>query len=196
MFHVLAKKIMHSYSEKNMFKEDDEEIYVFGLNQLLTYLVNIITILFVGLVFGEVIEGIILTLSFVILRTYAGGYHATTPIKCFIGTVLILSLNLAIIKFVKLSSVVCLIVSIISGLIILLLAPMGCENKDLDQIEKVIYRKKVKVVWGIEFCIGVILLVLKCTTISKCIMLAHLTECISLILEAKSEKNKRCHIRC
>ena len=191
MFYKIAEKITDKYARENLFKEEDKEIYVFGLNQMITYITNMFTILILGIIFGEVFESIVYTVTFMLLRTYAGGYHAPTPRKCYLVTIIALLLTLSIIKWFEMSDVICLIIIIISGMIILFLAPVSCENKELDSVEKVIYRKKVYLVWGIEFCIGILLLMLEYTTISKSIMMAHLTVCIALTLETAKKKNKK-----
>ena len=66
-------------------------------------------------------------------------------------------------------------------------------NKKLDEIERMIYRKKIIVVWFIESFLAIFALILKHYEVSICIFMADIVLCVSILLgniEIKRIKKK------
>lgn len=116
------------------------------------------------------------------LRAYSGGYHAKTPIRCYILSTLSITAALSIIKFVSINRFICLGLLIISSVIILVLSPVETKNKPLDIVERIIYRRKTLIVWSVEICVALLFTLLKITEIHIAIMLAQMLISIALIL--------------
>lgn len=64
--------------------EKDKDLYAFGLGQGLFFILNLATTFFIGLCFGMIWQGVLFTLAYLSLRSYSGGYHANTPVGCYI----------------------------------------------------------------------------------------------------------------
>ena len=73
------------FANGNAF-EEKREIYSYGLELILMYLINTGTILLFGLFFGCFSETLILLASYALLQSFAGGYHAMTHLRCFLLT--------------------------------------------------------------------------------------------------------------
>lgn len=78
--------------------ETDDEIIRYGLEIVIMRGVFLILILVIGALMNCLIESIIFTVSYSVLRMYAGGCHAESRSKCFINSVLTLIIALIGIK--------------------------------------------------------------------------------------------------
>lgn len=182
MFTYFANRVTDFLIDKKIIDDNDREIYQYGFEQFFTTVLNIATMLLLGVIFGKIYQSIVLTLSFMVLRTYSGGYHASTPLRCYILTVISISAALSIMKFVAIKTFICLGLLILSGIVILLLSPVDTKNKPLDEIEKVIYRKKTIFVWSIETCAALVFIVLDITEIHIAIVFAQTIISVALML--------------
>ena len=81
MFASLTMKIVNFLIKNDVIKKDDQEIYIYGFDRILTPLLNIATTVLFGVILGELYQGLIFVFSFMALRKYSGGYHANTPIR-------------------------------------------------------------------------------------------------------------------
>lgn len=166
---------------KKVIKDDDREIYQYGFEQVFSSLLNIATMLLLGLILGKIYQSLVLILSFMALRSYSGGYHANTPLQCYLLTVMSISTALSIMKFITIDRFICLGLLVLSSVVILLLSPIGSKNKPLDEIEKIIYRKKTIIVWSVETCVAIVFIILDITEIHIAITLAQIIISIVLI---------------
>lgn len=64
-----------------------QEVYVYGIEIILSTLLEIMVILVSACFFSVFKEGFIFVILFMSLRIFTGGYHANTYKKCFIVTV-------------------------------------------------------------------------------------------------------------
>ncbi len=181
MFAKFSCKVTNYLLCKKVIKDDDREIYQYGFEQFFRTLLNVVTMLLLGIGFGEIYQCIILTVSFIALRSYSGGYHANTSLRCYILTVSSISAVLSIMKFIAINRFICLGLLVLSSVIILLFSPIGTKNKPLDEIEKIIYRKKTIIVWSVETCVALVFIVLNSTEIHIAITLALVIISIALI---------------
>lgn len=49
----------------------------------ITVLINLISTIVIGVIAGNVFESIAFLVFYIPLRSYAGGYHASTPRRCY-----------------------------------------------------------------------------------------------------------------
>lgn len=181
MISSAANNITNYLICKKVIKDDDREIYQYGFEQVFSSLLNIATMLLLGIILGKIYQSLVLILSFMALRSYSGGYHANTPLHCYLLTVMSISATLSIMKFITIDRFICLGLLILSSVVILLLSPIGSKNKPLDEIEKIIYRKKTIIVWSVETCVAIVFIILDITEIHIAITLAQVIISIALI---------------
>lgn len=189
MFVNISEKITNRLIQKNVIEDCNREIYLFGVEQFLTITLNIVTTIVIGLVLGKLWQSILFVLMFMVLRSYAGGYHASTPVGCYILTSSIITTALSVLKFIGINILVCVGLLIISGVAILILSPVQSENKPLDNIEFVIYRKKAIIVWMAEFMCAALCAIAGLKDMLMCILLAHIALVLSQLF-AKVENVK------
>lgn len=181
MISSAANNITNYLICEKVIKDDDREIYQYGFEQVFSSLLNIATMLLLGIILGKIYQSLVLILSFMALRSYSGGYHANTPLHCYLLTVMSISAALSIMKFITIDRFICLGLLVLSSVVILLLSPIGSQNKPLDEIEKIIYRKKTIIVWSVETCVAIVFIILDITEIHIAITLAQVIISIALI---------------
>lgn len=189
MFTKASDRIVANLIIKQIVNNEDKEIYSFGINRVLTIFLNVVTTLVLGLIYGQIFGVMLFFIAFILLRSYSGGYHASTPIKCYVLTVLLITAILSVMNFVYLHRYVCFGLSLLSGIIIIILSPSEAKNKPLDEIERIIYKRKTVSFLCIEVIIIIVSIGLNYIVISYALMLAIVTTAISLIVS-----NVRCSI--
>lgn len=182
MFTYISEKTVNRLIKKNVIDENDYEIYQYGLEQFFTTILNITTVVVIGFLFGELWQGLLFVIAFMALRSYAGGYHEPTPIRCYLLTTLIIALSLSAIKYIKINTFACVGLLVMSGIVILLFSPSESANKPLDDIEYIIYRRKALVIWFVEISIAVIFLFLNYMEVARCIVMSHLVLSVAIML--------------
>lgn len=75
---VMTEKITDILVSNEIIIEENSNLYSYGLQQGLLMILNIATILGIGMVLNMVWESIVFLLTFIPLRSNAGGYHAKT----------------------------------------------------------------------------------------------------------------------
>lgn len=182
MFANFTEKILSNMEKQHLIQTSQRSVYKYGINQLLNMLLNIFTFLMIGLFFHMITETIIFTATYIPLRTYAGGFHAKTPFRCWIISALMLILVLVIMKYADLGFLIYDIFAIISAIFILIFSPVEDKNKPLDKVEKKVYKKRGIFVFAVELLLFVIIRIFQKNTISMCIEIAWIALSIMLIL--------------
>lgn len=78
------------------------------------------------------------------IRSYAGGYHAQTPARCYLFSILIVIVSLLGLKYMELDFWVFLFIKAVSSGIIFFVVPLGSSNKPLSETELCIYRRRTR----------------------------------------------------
>ena len=99
----LSCKIGDDLVQSNIVKEEDAEIYIYGINQILTSVFNVSSALIIGLILGTFFETVVFMAAYIPLRIFAGGYHAKTSLRCYIFSVIMLVIVSLDIKYLPLA---------------------------------------------------------------------------------------------
>ena len=150
MFHRISVKITDKLISLKTINSVDRDIYEYGVQHILITLLNITTVIIIGIVLNAVIEAIAFITAFIPLRIFAGGFHFSTPIKCYIFSSCFVAAVLLAMRYVNKSILIYCLLYCLAILIILILSPVDDLNKPLDQVEKKVYRKKTIIVLGTE----------------------------------------------
>lgn len=78
------------------------------------------------------------------IRSYAGGYHAQTPARCYLFSILIVNVSLLGLKYMELDFWVFLFIMAVSSGIIFFVVPLESSNKPLSETELCIYRRRTR----------------------------------------------------
>lgn len=170
---------------------EDEEIYLYGMTELLNLIVVVALLFAVGIIFEEVWECIIFAACFMGLRKYAGGYHSKTRGRCLVLTVISVVLVLALLRFVKISMFVMCGFMIMNLIIILLLSPVDTKNNRLDNFEKKYCRRKTIIIILVELFLFHVFLKMGCSGLAEAIWGAWGMLAVSLLVESFLERRSR-----
>src|SRR5690606_35879503 len=151
-----SHKIVDWLIANGTIKAEDREIYLYGLQQGLIMILNIITTIIIGFCLSMVWQSIVFMVAYIPLRSFAGGYHARTQLKCYILSIVLTLAVLMMIKFFPATNVSIMILTGIASGIIAWLSPMEDSNKPLDEIEVKVYGKKTRVILIVEICVIII----------------------------------------
>jgi len=154
MFRNISVQIIDTLIESNTIKTEDKEIYLFGIQQMFTILLNAVTVVFLGILTKMLLQSVLFMTAFIPLRIYAGGFHSKTPLRCYIYSTCFLAVILLAMRFINVSFLIYCVLYIISSIIILWLSPAEDKNKPLDELEKSVYKKRTIMFWIIESLIG------------------------------------------
>lgn len=142
--------------DTDILKEEERDNFEYGLKQGLTILLNVFTVVIIGLIFGMLWQSIVFLIAYIPLRSYAGGYHAKTQLNCYLLSVLMIVLILMAMKFLLWTRLMILMVLMLSGSIVLALAPVEDKNKPLDSLEETIFKIRSRRILFIQCLIAVV----------------------------------------
>lgn len=149
----LSRKVGNNLVQSNIVKEEDAEIYIYGINQILVAMLNVSSALIIGLIFGTFFEVAIFLAAYIPLRSFAGGYHAKTPLRCYIFSVIMLIIVSIGMKHLYIADWVYYVFLAVAALIMIILSPVEDKNKPLDEKEHKIYKKRAVIIFTVEFVI-------------------------------------------
>lgn len=165
-----------------IIKTDEQELYAYGFWQGMFILLNLVTIVIIGLLARMLWQSMLFTITYVILRSMAGGYHARTQQGCYLFSVLLILAVLSMLKWFPWCTIWSVIISLTPTLAIFLLAPVEDENKPLDETEQIVYRKRSRYISLTLAIATLILLAVGLATIAHCIVASLLASAFMLVL--------------
>lgn len=123
--------------------KDEREIYTYGVWVLITSLFDVIEVLILGVLFHRLPEAIIYLAILMVLRSYTGGFHASTFGRCNAMVLGCYLMNLVLSWGIVLAGGcwITLILLFVSVGYICYAAPVEHANKALTDAEKIRYRK-------------------------------------------------------
>lgn len=129
--------IVNFFIRKNIFPEEQREIYQYGFELWVSSIIGILIVLAIGIISGRFWESIIFYIVFCFTRLFSGGFHATTYLLCKItfASVLILILVMDWI-FCGIVEYYWYLLYLYSFIIVCRFAPVENSNKELTKHEK------------------------------------------------------------
>ena len=174
-------------SVNDNIKEEDKELYKYGLRQGLFMILNILTTILLGYIFKNVWQAVIFMIAYSPLRVYAGGYHTKTQLRCYIFSIFLTIVVICANKYIPGTSQNIIIITIISCIIVFSLSPVEDRNKPLDKVEKAVYRKRSLYALLFEVILIILLLSIGFKFVALSVSISLLA--LSLMLIAGKVKN-------
>lgn len=117
-------------------------------------LLNVLTAFLIGLVTEKLFVVAVFTLSFMVLRSYTGGYHSDSRIFCYFGSNLVLFIPVYTeILFVWTDNYILIILLALAVGIIMVCSPMHSKNRKLDEAEQKHFGRKARVITVVQLII-------------------------------------------
>ena len=179
MISKLSNYLTEKLLSNGIIIDEDKELYIYGLFMLLSQLMFFIIACIFGLLLKCLFESIIFYIAFMLIRRYAGGYHASTETRCEILSTLSILACIVVIKLSKTYDIqtILLIIGAVSAVCIFVFCPLDTPEKPLSDKEFKYFRK---VSWLILLMIVVAIIV---SYVFK-FQMVLVPCCLSLILES------------
>ncbi len=183
----MEKRITDFLIRNGNAKEEERELIEFGLKQGAISAFSWACVFVVGFLFNMLLETFVFSIAFSQLRKYVGGYHTRSQITCYFFSMFSITGVLYTIKYVALNDIYLLAFGLIACIIIVALAPLGDENKELDELEIKIYGRRGKLVLLIEVILAIMFFIVHQGGLYRSIVLSILAVSVSLLI-AKLKK--------
>ncbi len=137
MISHISELILQYLLKSNVINDsdDDKEYHRYGIEITVSSLLNIILIMFIGILFHSVPESIVFLIFFMTIRQFTGGFHADTYFKC--NCLFCISFASVLIMYHfsegKITVWFSILISILCVAIILLKCPIENINKPIPE---------------------------------------------------------------
>jgi len=183
----ISEKLTLSLIESNIIDKEDEDLYQYGILQGFRIILNLVSALVIGLAFGRLPEIVLFMSAYIPLRSYAGGFHAKTPQRCYVLSVAMLCLVSIGLRQAFLSDTILYVISAASAVTVFAVSPVEDKNKPLDETEFRVFRKKARIILAAEFLLCTALGLLKYHSLFSA--MTYELACMSIMLLAGQIKN-------
>jgi len=154
--------------------ETDRELYIYAVESFIILLLPLVYAGTIGYLVGNMRQGILVVLPFMLLRKYCGGYHSKSFIVCTILSSLLLLLCIVLAIRINFNWQV-LLMTVAASVSLTIWSPIDNESRLLDKEEKYRYKRKtvywLLVIWMVNimvyileqysyvmaFCVGILL---------------------------------------
>ncbi len=144
MLDKIAQYMLGQFLAYDVVKEEDKEIYIFGIRTFIMQFSHFLILLLLGAMMGIVAETLCFYTAFMLLRIHTGGYHADSASVCFVRSVITNLLALAAISFTATNLFFPIAIGILSFAVpvIFRYAPIDSAKFPLDREAKKVYRRR------------------------------------------------------
>lgn len=182
MISSLSERIANGLLKQSNIKYDEQDLYQYGFFILLSQILYLIIACIIGVLLGTFFESIIFYIAFQFIRRYAGGYHASTEMRCEILSSLSILACVVVIRLSKTYDfqIALLVISAVSAVCIAVLCPLDTPEKPLSEKEFKYFRK---ISWLILSVISLVVAISYFVRL-KWLQVFFAPCCLSLILES------------
>lgn len=134
--HQAAAKLTNYLIENEIAADDMREQHIYFYEVMFGKILNYSTLFLLALINKNLIETLLFMCVFFSLRAKTGGFHASSPLKCYLGTFIIYFITTCVVApFLAKYPIYMTICSIFSVIVICIFAPVNHPNMDLDSME-------------------------------------------------------------
>lgn len=143
MYTKLANAITDFFVQHQIVSKEERDNYAFGYEVMISESVYILIMLIISVITSLLIESLLFFIGFFVFRKLAGGYHASTYLKCHIIFALNQIICLILLNLVPLFLYNYILggISILLPIITFISAPIDNENKPFNTNEYRRYKK-------------------------------------------------------
>lgn len=159
MISKATEKFLDKQIKENYIDESDREVYQFGYKLLFLEVINLSVLILISLLFHCLIYMALFAVVYIPLRSYAGGYHASTPIGCAIFSAILELVIAATLRFSLFNFLLpgMFALTFVAQIIIWLNAPIEAVHKPLGDGQKQKFRKITRTILLIEAAVLIVL---------------------------------------
>jgi len=185
--HKLTSGIVSFMIEQGNAREENRDIYEYGIFAVLSTILSLSIEVFVGAVFHVLPEALVTSMGFIVLRSNCGGYHAKTSLRCTILSAAVYATSILCIRFAPQAVSLALTVLFMAGgtASILKLAPVAHPNRPFTDEERDKFRGRARICafLGLPACL--LLLLLDVGTIALALSFAFVMCGVAVVAQAR-----------
>ena len=134
--------------EKGLIRQDQAEVYEYGLALILTTIFSFIVALVWGYIFQCLAEVIAFLIVFIPLRMYTGGYHASTYFRCLLAFIFMLVILKLFMEWISTPMIapITVLVSLITLLSVFLFAPIQHPNAPITGSDRPRFKRVARLI--------------------------------------------------
>lgn len=150
------------FISRNMIVDDEEmlDVYKYGIEITLSSVLNFVLIIISSLILRDITAGAVFMVLFIFLRSYTGGYHAETYLRCNIAFVCTFFITYFIAKLFEYidSDISIFAITAISYIPIWIFSPVKNRHKVLNEKKQ----KRSRIISTVIYFLSLIMIVLLC----------------------------------
>ena len=147
MLNRVAANISKRLLSNGAIPEEMFDVYVYGFELLISSLFTTTVLLLMGIFSRQVLQTIAFLITFILLRSFTGGYHAKTYLTCSMVTFSLFVIVLVLSSFLFVPVHAYIVLAVVGLSLVFLFAPVENANKELSQNQK----RKFKIISCILF---------------------------------------------
>ena len=140
MVQGISKWLLKIYKNKAVLNYDDE-IFLYGIEVIAASLLNVLLLLFIGIISGTIYQALVYFVSYATLRKFIGGYHCNTNFKCITFNVSKYIFFIWLYPHVEINKLLMISIIIITLILIIWGAPFEHKNRPISESERFKYKK-------------------------------------------------------
>lgn len=160
----LSSHILNFMLRNTDISPEMKDAYKYGIEITVSSIFNMVLVLLCSLILRDVLAGLIYLFVFVFLRSFTGGYHATTYLRCnitFVVTFIITFCSYKIITFFEVPFFIYESIALINLIPIAVFSPVPNKHKPLTEKQKIRSFKLSLIIASVLSLIGLSLIIVK-----------------------------------
>lgn len=178
----MTRKIVDSLIANGAVPSEDRELYEYGIRQGSLMVINLVTALLIGMFMGMILQSIVFMLVYIPMRSYAGGYHASTQLRCYLLSIPFMLVALYGIRMIPWNAYICLGTLFLIVIVVYKLAPVENANRPFSEMEFKIFKKRARIIASVLCIAAIVFWAVGVKQIAASIIMALLMISIMLIL--------------
>lgn len=182
MISKLSQKLTTKLYSNNIIREDELELYNYGLFIVMSEILLFVYCLLVGAVLKIVLPSLLFCALFFLIHRYAGGFHTKTELHCLMITLSSFLISIIAIKLsVQLNDIFLLVFYVCCSIILIVLSPADTPQKPLSNKEKFLFKKIISLVVVVGLIVIVILATQNMYLYANAIIVAIFLQLLSVV---------------
>ena len=192
MIQMIVDALVNKQLQDHQMTDEDEKIYRYGYILLCEVVLNLVIALAIGIVFSKFKIIMFFLGMYIPLRSFCGGWHADKIWKCTVISNAILLLHVYCLENLLsgLSTRAMLLIFFLNMICIFFVAPVETEMKEISYEEKYIYKRKIRIIFGVHLIIIFIITLSNAYEFVFSLMFAYIIQNTMLWLEVVKNKIK------
>lgn len=193
MVEKITKQITKWLIRNHSITEADVELYEYAVFNLIMKILPFLIIIPFCIITGTIINGCILVCVFLSIRTFSGGYHAKTALRCFISSSVIVVTLILCSDYIRNQTSIgwCMLAAFVT---LSCFSPIDSENRRLELMEKKVYKIKCMIIVLCYVGSYFVLSMLKQNEYAVCValgvILAAILQMIAIFVDCSSKLSK------